>query len=168
MVKLSDFKNRAEFMAYVRSQKGKKTNDNMNMEKPKRKTKKGKGIMSDIFGAVKNIAINEGEKLVKEKGTELLNKGVEAAVKKIRGKSILRDIGKTVFKGALSVAPIPQLGRDIGNVVVDSVLGGSLSNKDNNLMISKGKTVMVKKNMKGGALRGLSGGALRGIAELKV
>ena len=52
------------------------------------------------------------------------------------------------------------------NVVVDSVLGGSLSNKDNNLLISKGKTVMVKKY--GGALKGLSGGALRGMAELKV
>jgi hypothetical protein len=62
MVKLSDFKNKAEFMAYVRSQKGKKTNDNMTIDKPKRKTKKGKGIMSDIFGVVKNAAINEGEK----------------------------------------------------------------------------------------------------------
>ena len=158
MVKLSDFKDRKEFMAYVRSQKGKKTNDNMKMEKPKRKTKKGKGIMSDIFGVVKNAAINEGEKLIKEKGAELLNKGVEAAVKKIRGKSIFRDIGKTVFKGALSVAPIPQLGRDIGNVVVDSVLGSGL--------ISGNKTSMKKKY--GGALKGLSGGALRGMAELKV
>lgn len=168
MVKMSDFKNRAEFMAYVRSQKGKKTNDNMNMEKPKRKTKKGKGIMSDIFGAVKNIAINEGEKLVKEKGTELLNKGIETAVKKIRGKGILKDIGKTVFKGALSLAPIPQIGKDLGNIVVDNVIGSGLNNNDNNLLVSKGKTVMVKKNMKGGSLRNLSGSALRGNAELKV
>ena len=168
---MSDFKNRAEFMAYVRNQKGKKTNEdmnmNMNMDKPKRKTKKGKGIMSDIFGAVKNIAINEGEKLVKEKGAELLNKGVEAAVKKIRGKGLLKDIGKTVLKGALSVAPIPQLGRDLGNIVVDNVIGSGLNNNDNNLLISKGKTVMVKKKY-GGALKGLSGGALRGMAELKV
>jgi len=158
MVKISDFKNRAEFMAYVRSQKGKNNNENMTIDKPKRKTKKGKGIMSDIFGAVKNIAINEGEKLVKEKGAELLNKGVDAAVKKIRGKSIFRDIGKTVLKGALSIAPIPQLGRDIGNVVVDSVLGSGL--------ISNNKTSMKRKY--GGALKGLGGGALRGMAELKV
>jgi len=164
MVKLSDFKSKAEFMAYVRSQKGKKTNDNMTIDKPKRKMKKGKGIMSDIFGVVKNAAINEGEKLIKEKGAELLNKGVDAAVKKIRGKGLLKDIGKTVLKGALSVAPIPQIGRDIGNVVVDGVLGSGLL--DNKNMISNNKTTMKKKY--GGALRGLSGGALRGMAELKV
>jgi hypothetical protein len=159
MVKMSDFKNRAEFMAYVRSQKGKNNNEN----KPK-KMKKGKGIMSDIFGVVKNAAINEGEKLIKEKGAELLNKGVDAAVKKIRGKGLLKNIGKTVLKGALSVAPIPQIGRDIGNVVVDGVLGSGLL--DNTNMISNNKTTMKKKY--GGALRGLSGGALRGMAELKV
>jgi hypothetical protein len=157
MVKMSDFKNRAEFMAYVRSQKGKNNNEN----KPK-KMKKGKGIMSDIFGVVKNAAINEGEKIIKEKGAELLNKGVDAAVKKIRGKGLLKDIGKSVIKGALSVAPIPQIGRDIGNVVVDGVLGSGLDNT----LVSNNKTSMKKRN--GGSLRPIGGGALRGMAELKV
>lgn len=142
MVKLSDFNNRAEFMAYVRAQKGK---NNSNVKKTK--TKKGKGIMSDVLSNIKDVAIKEGEKVIKEKGNELLNKGVDTLVKKIRGKGLLKDIGKTVFKGAMSAAPIPGIVRDVGTnvgeLLIDKI-GGSLNDK---LVVTKGKTLMVKKNM---------------------
>lgn len=155
MAKLSDFKDRKEFMAYVRSQKNKNTQ------------KKGKGLMNDLLKGVKNLAINEGEKLIRDKGNELLNKGIDLAVKKVKGgrvkgKGLLKDISKTVLKTGLNLIPMPNLVRDIGSnvgeMLIDKVSGGNINN--NNMLIGK-KSVMVKKNMAGGALRGVSlGGAL--------
>jgi len=152
MAKILDFKDRKEFMAYVRSQK---KNNNGNMTK-----KKGKGILSDIGKNVKNFAIDEGEKLIKKKASDLVDKGVNMAVKKIRGKGIFSDIGKTVFKTGLDIVPIPNLARKIvepvGELVIDKTLRGKgMTNK----LVSK-KTV-VKNNMaKGGALKPLGGALL--------
>lgn len=152
MAKLSDFKDKKEFMAYVRSQK---KNNNGNMTK-----KKGKGILSDIGKNVKNYAFNEGEKFIKKKASDLVDKGVNMAVKKIRGKGILSDIGKTVFKTGLDVVPMPNIARKlvepVGELVIDKTLKGKGMN---NKLVSK-KTV-VKNNMaKGGALRPLGGALL--------
>ena len=173
MARLSDFKDRKEFMAYVRSMKNK--NNNMNVEK-KNKKMKGKGVMSDILSNVKDYAVEKGKEMVKEKGKELLDKGVEMVIKKVRGgklkkgKGILGDIGKTVFKSALDMAPLPgvvkNIGSNVGELLIDKI-GGGINDTKNNMIIGKDKTILVKKNMaskSGGALKVLgkmSGGALK-------
>ena len=128
--------------------------------------KKGKGLMGDLLKGVKNLAINEGEKLIRDKGNELLNKGIDLAVQKVKGgrvkgKGLLKDISKGVLKTGLNFVPIPNMSRQIlgsiGDTIIDKVSGGNINNKD--MLIGK-KSVMVKKNMAGGALRPLGGALL--------
>jgi hypothetical protein len=173
MAKLSDFKDRKEFMAYVRSMKNK--NKSMsNMNDMKKNKKSGKGLVNDLFNEAKNYAVNKGEELLKQKGAELLDKGINMAVKKIKGgkmkgKGLLSDIGKTVFKTGMNVIPMPEVVRDIGSnvgeLLIDKI-GGGLNDTKKNLLVGKDKTILINKNMaqKGGALKvmGLSkGGALK-------
>jgi len=147
----------------------------MRGKNPKPKKIKGSGIMSDLFGSLKNVAINEGQKFVKEKGAELLNKGLNMAVEKVaekvkgkgmkksksmKGKGFLGDIGKSVFKSALNVIPMPGIVRDVagnvGEMLINKTGAGMNNNMEDSIMVGKDKTVMKKR---GGALR--IGGALR-------
>lgn len=132
-----------DYMASIRAMKGKS-------DKP-RKNKKGKGLMSDLLGSVKNMAINEGEKLIKEKAGELVNKGVDTIIKKVRGKGLMKDIAKTVFKGAINMVPMPGIARDIGTNVGELLIEKIGGNLNNNMMVSTDMTVMKRK--RGGALK---------------
>jgi hypothetical protein len=151
-----------EYMKKLREMRGKNPK--------KMKVMKGEGIMSDLFDGLKNVAVKEGKKLVKEKGTELLNKGIDLAVKKVAGKGMKRsksmkgagflsDLGKTVFKSALNVMPIPGIARDvagtIGDNIIDKIDGKGMNMKDS-IIVGNQKTILKKR---GGALR--HGGALR-------
>jgi hypothetical protein len=158
-----------EYMAKIRAQK-KNNNKSNNADIKKLRQlsgkllgqsnkKKGKGILSDVISNAKNYAINEGEKYIKDKGAELVNKGVDMAVKKIRGKGLLSDIGKNVFRTGLNIVPMPgvvkQIAQPVGEMLIDRVAGGSMNNK------LVGNKTMVKNNMaKGGALRPMGGALL--------
>lgn len=167
MAKLSDFKDRKEFMAYVRSMKNKnKSMSNMNdmeMKNMKKNKKSGKGLLGDLLNEGKNYAMNKGEELLKEKGKELVDKAINMAVKKVRGgkmkgKGLLSDISKSVFKTGMNVIPMPGIVRDIGSnvgeLLIDKI-GGGLNDTKKNLLVSKDKTILINKNMaqKGGALK---------------
>lgn len=160
MAKLSDFKDRKEFMAYVRSLKGKS-------DKPKKekKTKVGKGLMSDLLSSVKNMAINEGEKLLKEKTTELIDKGLnklkgKGVKKTMKAKGLLGDIAKGILKTGLDMAPIPGIVKNIGSNVGELLIEKVGGNLNPSIMVSKDSTIM-KKKKSGKALKVLGGKALK-------
>ena len=85
-------------------------------------TRKGKGVMKDLFNKGKDYLIEQGKQQllnVVDKGSDILKEKVK---KKIRGEGIFKNIVSQGLNAALDYAPIPGIARDVGKLVANEVI----------------------------------------------
>lgn len=79
--------------------------DYMASIRAKRGMKKGKGMVSDILNKGKNMLVEEG----KNQLINVIDKGADVIKKKVRGKGIIGDIGRTVSSTLIDQLPAPDI-----------------------------------------------------------
>ncbi len=101
-------------------------------------TRKGKGIMKDLYNKGKDYLIEQGKQQllnVVDKGADVLKEKVK---KKIRGEGIFGDVARYGLNAGLDVLPVPSIARDVGKLV-----GNELIKKTG---LGMAKKVRVRKN----------------------
>jgi hypothetical protein len=120
-----------EMRDYMKSLRDKRTGN--------RTSKKGKGIMKDLYNKGKDYLIEQGKQQllnVVEKGADVLKEKVK---RKIRGEGIFGDVARYGLNAGLDVIPIPGIARDVGKLVGNELI------KKTGLGMSE-KKVRVRKN----------------------
>jgi hypothetical protein len=123
------------------------------------RSKKGKGLGADLVNAGKTKL----KELAKSNLINLVDKGSNIVKDKIKGmgmrsksaKGLIGDIGKKVFKGALSYVPAPDIVKDVagyaGDKLIDKTGLGVLHVKNNKVNVKNNRVKSAKGLMPAGA-----------------
>ena len=90
-----------------------------------RTSKKGKGMMSDLYNKGKDYLIEKGKEQllnVVDKGADIVK---EKLKRKIRGNGLIGDLSKFGLNAGLDFLPIPGLARNVGKLVGNELINKS-------------------------------------------
>ena len=113
-------------------------------------TRKGKGMMSDLYNKGKDYLIEKGKEQllnIVDRGADIVK---EKLKRKIKGNGVIGDVFKYGLNAGLDVLPVPGLARNVGKLV-----GNELINKSGlgmkKVRVRKNKTMVASGLMPAGA-----------------